>query len=645
MRRFLFVALWLAARSASGQPAAIPVPPAEHPRLYLRSADLPVIRQRLSHPRLAPVWTKLLQSAHTPPAGLAREDTTRLIAAKALVSLLNKDDATGREALDLLRDFLPRAEFDLKAQDVSRPIGALMLSAAMVYDWCFPQLSAADKTLIVTHLERLARMLETGYPPARGSSLTGHAGEAMLMRDLLSAGIAIYDERPEMYRLAAQRILSEHVPARNFFYPAASHHQGSAYGPYRYAWEVLCGWIFRRMTRQDLFVPEQAQLPYRWAYTRRPDDRLLVDGDVFRGGSTSRSDMLTAAYYGDPYLQNQFLRAKDFSRADPIEQILFWDPALEPKAAVLPLARSFGFPLTATVARTSWDEGAAIVEMKLHEFQFNNHQHLDNGAFQIYYRGPLAIDSGLYAEYGTDHDTNYLKRTVAHNAMLVFDPDEKVRGGKAVNDGGQRWPANGSEPRTLDFLLQNGYKVAGPITQQTSDDLCTLEGDLTASYSGKVASYRRTFLWVNLHDSKRPAALIVYDRIVSAKPEFKKTWLLHSIDEPRVQGALTVIRQNGGKLVNQTLEPADFKIATVGGPGREFEINGQNHPPNRAPEARDEAGAWRVEISPAAQRAADTFLNVMQVMDDNVEPLPVIRLKDGVRIGDRVLRLPEPLSH
>src|SRR5262249_14563557 len=162
--------------------------------------------------------------------------------------------------------FLPRAEFDLKAQDVSRPIGALMLTTAMVYDWCYAQLTAADKTLFIAQLERLAGMLETGYPPTKGGSITGHAGEAMLLRDLLSAGIAIYDEKPEMYRVSVARIFSEHIPARNFFYPSASHHQGSAYGPYRFSWEVLSAFILKRMTGQDYYSHDQATVPYHWVY-------------------------------------------------------------------------------------------------------------------------------------------------------------------------------------------------------------------------------------------------------------------------------------------------------------------------------------------------------------------------------------------
>jgi len=632
--------LFLLALQASAQ---IPTPPPEHPRLYVRAADLPGIRAHLTNPLLAPTWDKVQKAAKTKPETITKpDDLTKLIAVKALVRLLNNDQDQGREAIELVRNRLPSATYDLKAQDISRQIGALMLSAAMTYDWCYPQLTTADKTLIITNLERLAKMLETGYPPTRGGAVTGHAGEAMLMRDLLGSGIAIYDESPEMYRLSATRILAEHVPARNFFYPSATHHQGSAYGPYRYSWEILCAWILKRMSGDDFFERDQAQVPYHWVYTRRPDGKLLADGDVFRSGSTTRADMLTAAYYHDGFLQNQFIHAPDFSRADPVELILFWDPTLEPKPAKLPLTRFFGFPLSSTIARTAWDDSSAIVEMKLHDYQFNNHQHLDDGSFQIFYRGPLAIDSGLYATYGSDQDTNYLKRTVAHNAMLVLDPDEKFRDGRAVNDGGQRWPANAREPLNLPALLKDGYRVGTITRRETSDDLCVLEGDLTKAYSEKVTAYRRGFIWINLHDPKRPAALIVYDRMTSANPKFVKTWLLHSIDEPSVNGAVTTIRQNGGKLVNQTLEPAAFRIRKVGGPGHEFESGGTNHPPDHQPRPEDEAGSWRIELSPANPAATDTFLNVIQILDDGVDPLPVTRTKEGVRIGGKQIKLKLP---
>lgn len=112
MRRLAFLAITLSAVAAYSQAPAIPTPPKEHPRLYVRAADLPQIREHIRHPRLEPVWTKVLKTSRTSPDGLSRDDTTKLIAAQALVHLINKDEATGGAAIALLRNFLPRAEFD-----------------------------------------------------------------------------------------------------------------------------------------------------------------------------------------------------------------------------------------------------------------------------------------------------------------------------------------------------------------------------------------------------------------------------------------------------------------------------------------------------------------------------------------------------
>jgi hypothetical protein len=53
----------------------------------------------------------------------------------------------------------------------------------------------------------------------------------MIMRDMISAGIAIHDEFPEMYQLAAGRFFREHLPARNWFYSGHAYHQGDPTDP------------------------------------------------------------------------------------------------------------------------------------------------------------------------------------------------------------------------------------------------------------------------------------------------------------------------------------------------------------------------------------------------------------------------------
>ena len=70
------------------------------------------------------------------------------------------------------------------------------------------------------------------------------------------------------------------------------------------------------------------------------------------------------------------------------------------------------------IARTGWDANSVIAEMKINEQFVGNHQHMDGGSFQIYHKGPLAIDAGAYSGssggYNSPNNKNYFKRTIAN---------------------------------------------------------------------------------------------------------------------------------------------------------------------------------------------------------------------------------------
>jgi hypothetical protein len=329
---------------------------------------------------------------------------------------------------------------------------------------------------------------------------------------------------------------------------------------------------------------------------------------------------------------------------------------LKPKSvSTLPRSRYFGSPFGWMVARTGWGENAVIAEMKVNEYNFVNHQHLDAGAFQIYFKGTLASDSGLYSgssgEYGSPHCLNYYWRTIAHNSLLVYDPGETFGKSGYGNDGGQRLPNGRNEPRNLDVLLapQNGYRTGkvlahgfGPDPQ--TPDYTLLQGDLTEAYSKKVQQVTRTFVFLNLRNAQVPAALVVFDRVVSAQPGFRKSWLLHTLEEPRVEDASATVdcTQNGasGRLTLDVLLPpaTNATLSKVGGPGKEYWVNGTNYAndpdPERVARSSIETSAWRLELSPKSASAENHFLTVMQ-MTDRTAPArwPVRRADIGERTG------------
>ncbi len=686
------------------------VPPVARPRVYVTPADLPALRERVRHPRNAGAWAahraalaSAVDGSLPPPrdakSGNADARVLAVVESCAFEHLLSGDRASGRRAVDVLTRYLAQVVHAPKDYNTS---GQAIFTIGLVYDWCHPLLAEAERAALRAAVAHLARTsLEVGWPPVKQRDVTGHGPEAQVQRDLLAAALAMHDEWPELWAVVAGRVFERFVPAKRIMYPARMHHQGSHYTSYRFQWEMLATLLLERAGWPEPYGPDQRHALDWMLYARRPDGQVLRDGDTHANnrppgvwdGRAHRSFFLAGNRWGNPYYKEQFLRALPDQRPvtpsgnqtlNPVEWLVFNDPALEGRpASELPLTRFFPSPKGAMIARTGWDEGldspAVVVECKVNEWHFANHQHLDAGAFQVYYRGMLATDSGYYQAavnvtdtpenagstgYGSLHDVNYHKRTVAHNALLVHDPAERfetTRWGRfpIANDGGQRFPNRWEEPTTHEVFLDpaNRYRIAAVLAQGAGPDArrpdySYLKGDLRDAYSDKVVAYERSFVFLPLGDPARPAALVVYDRVESARPEFRKAWLLHGLEEPEIAGQRIVYRDRRpgyrGKLTCDTLLPraGDATLTPVGGPGREFLVDGVNHPALLRPDGVNEGGGWRVEVSPATPRRLDHLLHVLQVGDHapaDVAPLPAATIETathvGTRIADRVVLL------
>ena len=228
---------------------SIPLPPSVHPRLYLMSHDIDDLKRRVNHPVLKPVWDELQKEA--------KKNVQVRIEVDAVQYLITGNEKLGKQVLALALETLKNAKYDASAQDVTRPIGRMMVTGAVAYDWCYPLLTAAQKTEFQEEFIRLAQQLEGGYPPRQIGCVTGHGSEWIIMRDMLSAGLAIYDENPEMYKHAAKAFFSGHLPARNFWYPGHAFHQGTAYSETRFSSELYPLWIFDRMGAGNVYHPSQ----------------------------------------------------------------------------------------------------------------------------------------------------------------------------------------------------------------------------------------------------------------------------------------------------------------------------------------------------------------------------------------------------
>jgi hypothetical protein len=119
--------------------------------------------------------------------------------------------------------------------------------------------------------------------------------------------------------------------------------------------------------------------------------------------------------------------------------------------------------------------------------------------------------------------------------------------------------------------------------------------------------------------------------------------LLHTMDEPRVEANRIASSHGGGRLTTTVLLPASPKIETIGGDGREFEVDGVNYPLKRKLIDAYTCGAWRAEITGGEGRSR-TFLTLLVPADADAPQEPAATLETSpagwvVRQGDLVVAL------
>lgn len=645
-------------------------PPLTHPRLMFTANDIPTIKANFmaeQNKTAYTAWQKSLNATinsrlpSVNPGGTNYNPAVlATIEALAFDYAINGNTENGKKAVEHIKNVMDTVVFDNSAL-VDRVKSPVMFTICEVYDWCYPLMTDQDRIDSTAYIENLAATVEGGYPLNKMGSVTGHGGEQFLLNDMLSFGIATYNERPDIYNFFAGRILSEFVPARDYMYTSDGHNQGNAYGDGRGFNEIGSAWLLKRMSGQDVFSANQQYFPYTWLYSRRPDGQVLRMGDDYYEAGKSNywsgwagTLFRVANYYNDPFLKREYAReAPLMETSTPVQFLAYNNPNLTGKPATeLPLSKYFAYPKGMMIARTGWNDGMnapdAVAMMNIGEHWGANHNHVDSGSFQLYYKGILASDSGQYSDgYGSEHDFNYNKRGIANNILTIYDPNEKMVYYQPVaNDGGQRTPANGVEPSTLEQWKDPTYDTGKVLDHEFGPDpvkpeYTYIKGDITKAYSDKVSEVLRSMAFLPLEDADHPAAMIVMDKVVAKDPSFKKSWLLHTQEEPTVEGNKTTVtrtqRGNNGKMVVETLLPENPKIEKIGGDGKQFWIDGKNYAPKvqDPPLSDSEADAWgRVEVSPSTPAATDFFLNVMTVSDADTKAAD---LKSTLIEGDKLV--------
>ncbi|MEE8170226.1 MAG: heparinase II/III family protein, partial [Phycisphaerae bacterium] len=234
------------------------------------------------------------------------------------------------------------------------------------------------------------------------------------------------------------------------------------------------------------------------------------------------------------------------------------------------------------VMRSNWRPGATVVTFDAGQPYWLNRQHYDAGQFQIIRKGRLAPDSGddVLTEavpvrggrqgIGAEDDDfeRYAAATVAHNCLLIRDPRNRLRmarrgwralGNQRLIDGDWTDVASGIDGTDR----QTGRLIAFETNAYYSYAAC----DLAPAYdAGAVHLYDRHLLFVG------GRWLFVLDRVVTARPDIVKTWLLHLPNRPLLDGRDmdSQYRRKGDNNAAGVWQPASFEgwLSTDAGDGR-----------------------------------------------------------------------------
>lgn len=617
----------------------------DHPRIWLDEAKIAWLREKV--------------------AGKSVEEVARLAGPSAtgcaLVYQITGDRDIGRKAVE---EALGRGRLSSRsAPDV-----------AICYDWCYDLLSDEEKKTLQENL-----IAAVGRGVKKGRALRSfHNGLYTNGWQIGAVALALYGDHPfgEEALRYLQPEMEDGLEVFDKVYLDGGWGGGYAYNHHVVNAALRFFLALRTACEVDLISvsPHMRNDGYYMLYGVKPNG-LVYPGDDNDWPALGRRQqeglLMMNEVFRDPYYQ-YFLNHCPFERfgllSTGLWQHLLWYDGDTPERPLdeLPPSRIFrGDGLVIARSGWNWDpqggasgerSGDTWVTFRCGDY-LGDHNHLDNNHFEIYYKGELALDAGRYdPDWGVEMDReklpksqyfNYCRRAIAHNTMLVYDPDEKMHMG-VVNDGGQMellrvdghrntptdydqgtYPSSSGVGTTDYATHREKYETGDIVAYKATRDFTYVCGDATKAYSAhKMKSFVRHFLFV------QPNIVIVFDRVVSTNADFKKTWLLHTVEEPVIaaDGSSFEVTFEEGRLVCIPVVPEKRVLTNVGGPGNEclvgdhhykYGVNTKTGEPDEL-HYREIPGAWRVEESPAEGALEDYFLNVMLMTDAGSDDVPLV---------------------
>ena len=689
-----------------------------HPKVMFNAGHVDQIRTNLTASQNAAAYQEFQRLINLPAKyqtfstlnGYWDESYECMIEALAFDYAINGNTQNGNYAIARMKEYLSKvtAKNGTSESMSYRYYGAIIFHAAEVIDWCYDLISSDDANAIIGYCDTLIKRLEI-YTKGDSNKINGqggitsHGSENQLLRDILALGIATFNtddakfHRTDIYPLAMGRLQDEYVPVRNYLYQSGTTHQGSEYGWYRFYWDLCAETLVERMKQYNTVTlfnrNDMKDVLYGMIYQRRPDGRFFAEGDNqhsdywYYNNLNRQAAKLAGDLFDDPYFKGEYRRMvgseyssevpvfqnntnfKNYMSFNSVQWLIMNDPDIPftTERDDLPKSKYFGYPIGKIYAKTDWGYiktspgtyGTAAAEMKIGEQYSSNHDHLDAGTFQLYFRGLMTGDYGAQNadnSYGDSFDKNYYKRTVAHNAITIYedgeswsttiDPGTGTALTASSNDGGQL--ASAEEKNFATWTTQIPFRRARVVEHSIASDnsYSYIKGDITNAYkSSKADLVVRSMAFMPTGQSGAPAVMVVFDKVKSDSSSNTKKFLLHTAAEPTVTNNNRVQYDNtntltyssnsvtyDGRLIMNTLLPASATITKVSG----TTVGSKTY--SGPTDSKFEPEWGRVEVKAASEGTTTTFLNVLTLSDTYRVPADatIIGSESSKLVGARI---------
>lgn len=597
--------------------------PQAHPRLFVLPDEVDAYRERAASGDLEAVRAALCRQcerhlggglvAEPPPvrgkgaergknyAKIFRETRPPMNAMErcALAYLLTGDAQYGNEAKRRILHFFgwdPEGTTSYRSND--EPAMWVMMRGIRAYDWTYDLFTAEERARVepvmrvraaqfYDHLRNRRRFHTNPYESHAGRTI-GFLGEAC---------IAFAHEWPE-----ARAWLDYVTTCFWNVYPAwgkddGGWHEGPGYWSAYMSFALHFVVPLRKAAGADLMrKPFFQNTPYYLLYTNPPYARIspFGDGENGGGGGGGKGSVMFAfsSLLNDPYLR-WYADESGVDIPANILGVVLSEGAPEAKAPTdLPQARYFpGVGLVSLHTRLG--NAKDDVHFLMHSDPYGpiSHAHPDQNAFTLEAFGePLAIASGYYPWYGSDHHRDWQWESKSSNTITF--------------DGG------------IGQVKRDARSKGRIVRFKHGDAFDYVQADATQAYQGKLTKFVRHVLHV------RPGVFVILDEVAAPAPVTFE-WRLHGNSDVTAQDNRMHVARGGAELEVRFLAPDALAMSEHAGA----------EPP---PEGEYPTQYYAIAATPESA-AATSYLTVLIPAEPDAPPVDVHALEVRGGLGVRVV--------